>query len=213
MISSWMQAISRGAADLVRGDVLAAVGDVLGDRAGEDERVLADVADQLADRLAADRLERHAAEPGPAAGRVRQPHQDAQPGRLAAPGPARHADRLAVADRHRDPVEAALDWPSAVRYSTCRSSATNSGLADARRGLAGSAGWNDRSVGPSASRAGRPPQAALVRLVDEPVDLVQRGHHVQEQHREGEDVAEADPPVDEQVDRRRRGRRGGRTPR
>ena len=39
-----------------------------------------------------------------------------------------------------------------------------------------------------------------MRLVDEAMDLVQGGHHLEEQHREGEDVAVGDPAAHEQVD-------------
>ena len=55
-----------GFADLVHRGVFAAVGDVVGDRPGEDERVLADIADQVANRFARDRVDR---DPRPGSGR------------------------------------------------------------------------------------------------------------------------------------------------
>ncbi len=57
-----MAARSSGALDGGAVGVRAAVGDVVGDGAGEDERVLAHVADEPADRLARNVLHRDAAD-------------------------------------------------------------------------------------------------------------------------------------------------------
>ena len=109
MISSCSAASSARPADVLGLTPLVAVGDVLRDGAGEDERLLADVADQPADVLARHGLQRHAAQ------HDRPPHgcvsrsSTLQPGRFAAARPAGHADRLAVADRQRHPVQGATD--------------------------------------------------------------------------------------------------------
>ena len=163
-----------------------------GDRAGEDERVLADVADQLADGLAADRLERDAAQGGLAAAGMGQPHQGAEPGRLAAARTARHADRLAVADRHRQAVERALRRAAGVadtrppgprRRTPARPAPA---AARPRRPASGTTGRSAPSSSPSRSPIRRLLSCAssMKRWIS-----FERGHHAEEQHREREHVA------------------------
>src|SRR5262249_20343492 len=46
---------------------------------------------------------------------------------------------------------------------------------------------------------GAHPETALMRLVDEAVDLVQRRHHVQKENRQSKDFTIRNPSADEQV--------------
>ena len=150
-----------GVDDLLPRGVAVAVGDVLRDRAGEEEGVLPDVADEspMASRVMLSRgTPPSVAEPPLGwVSRIRTRSQ------VDFPPPDRPATPIVSPCRMASvtPSRPRFALPSAVRYSARRSSAVKSGAPTAMCGSRGSAGVNERSTG-TARMSSRSPTFRLL---------------------------------------------------
>ena len=93
--------------------------------------------------------------------------------------------------------------PCGVRYSTMRSRTTMAGSPGRRRGCRPDVGKTKRRVDRLAQHLQQvaDAQTALVSLVDDAMDLAERRHDVEEQHREGQHVAGRELAVDGVINR------------
>ena len=163
----------------------AAVRNVFGDRAGEDEGVLAHVADQLANDLPRDAGETRRP-PGSPRLRRRAPVASACEAMSSCRSPDRPATPIVSPCRIEldRPLRAGLTVLSAPRYADAQIPVTNRGSPTTSRGSRSASAANEASMGSTEKPEQiADPQAALVGLVDEAMDLVQGRHHVEVQVR------------------------------
>ena len=104
-MKSWMWALRAAVADALGARIGLAVGDVVGDRARPQVRVLTGKADAPTPLREIELGQRHAVDPNLTAGRVVDAAEQVHQGRLAGAGAADQGQRLAALDLEIDAVQ------------------------------------------------------------------------------------------------------------
>src|SRR5262249_33733301 len=132
---------------------------------------------------------------------MRKSQDRAQTGGLAAAGAARYSNLFSVIDRERESIERGPLLPAIGRKRDPQIVGDEQGLAEREPRLLGLS-YLERVIDRQCQQAQKltRPDAALMRLIDETVNLIQRRHHTEIQHRERQNITGPYLALDEQED-------------